>query len=141
MSVLFLCDCYDQFTWSSLTRWNACLACISMQLLSDVPRLVRLVVLVVSLFSSDLIACFLTFSDITFPPICITSCCGHSLLCVFSVWNAKCFISFQFFTTGFNSFQFYSTGINNFQFYLTGFNNFQFYSTGFNTFQFYYPVF
>ena len=39
---------------------------------------------------------FPTFSDITFPPICATSCCGRSLLCVISVWNAKCFINFQF---------------------------------------------
>ena len=56
--MLFLCDCYDQFTWSHPTRWNACLACISMQLISDVARLVRLVVLVISLFPSDLISCF-----------------------------------------------------------------------------------
>ena len=67
-----------------------------MQLLSDGVRFVRLVVLIVSLFSSDLITCFLTFGDITFPPICATSCCGHSLLCVFSVQNANCFINFQF---------------------------------------------
>ena len=54
--------------------------------------------------------CFLTLSDDTFLPACATSCCGRSLLCVFSIWNAKCFINFQFYSTGFNSFQFYSTG-------------------------------
>ena len=93
-----------------------------MHLLSDGAWFVRLVVLVVLLFSSDFITCFLTFGDITFPPICATGCCGRSLLCVFSVWNAKCLINFQFFTTDFNSFQFYSTGFNTFQFYSTGFN-------------------
>ena len=64
--------------------------------------------------------CFLTLSDDSFLLTCATSCCGRSLLCVFSIWNAKCFINFQF-STGFNNFQFNSTGFNNFQFYLTGF--------------------
>ena len=64
--MLFLCDCYDQFTWSNPTRWNACLVCFSMQFLSDGARFVRLVVLIVSLFSSVSITCFLTFGDITF---------------------------------------------------------------------------
>ena len=77
--------------------------------------------------------CFLTLSDDTFLPACATSCCGRSLLCVFSIWNANCFINFQFYSTGFNNFQFNSTGFNNFQFYSTGFNSFQFYSTGFIT--------
>ena len=108
-----------------------------MQLLSDGARFVRLVVLVVSLFSSDLITCFLTFSDTTFPPICATSCCGHSLLCVSQSEMLNASLISSFYSTGFNNFQFSSTGFNNFQFYSTGFNNFQFYSTGFNTFQFY----
>ena len=44
-----------------------CLACILMQFLSDGARFVRLVVPVVSLFTSVLfITCFLTFGDITF---------------------------------------------------------------------------
>ena len=78
--MLFLCDCYDQLTWSHPTRWNACLACILMQSISDVARLVRLVVLVVSLFPfGSYFLLFPTFSDITFPPICATSCCGRSL--------------------------------------------------------------
>ena len=42
----------------TLTRWNAYLVCILMPILSDVARLVQLVVLVVSLFSSDLISCY-----------------------------------------------------------------------------------
>ena len=93
-----------------------CLACILMQLLSNGPRFVQLVVFVVSPCSRIFYLFFLTLGDSTFPLTCATSHCGRSLLCVSQseMLNASLISSF------------YSTGFNNFQFYLTGFNNFQF---------------
>ena len=114
-----------------------------MQLLSDGVRLVRLVVFVVSLYSSDLLPVFLPLVIIPFlrlVPLVVVVVA----FCVFSqseMLNASLISSFillvptisSFYSTGFSNFQFYSTGFNNFQFYSTGFNNFQFYSTGFIT--------
>ena len=110
-----------------------CLACILMQLLSDGPRFVRLVVFVVSLCSRIFLPVFLPLVIVPFlrfVPLVVVVI----PFCVFSqseMLNASLISSF--YSTGFNNFQFYSTGFNNFQFYSTGFNNFQFYSTGFNT--------
>ena len=84
-----------------------------MQLLSDGARFVRLVVLVVLLFSSDLLPVFLPLVMVPFfrlVPLVVVVV----PFCVFSqseMLNAS----------------FYSTGFNNFQFYLTGFNSFQFF--------------
>ena len=114
-----------------------------MPILSDVTRLVQLVVLVVLLFSSDLISCyflpsmilpFLRFVPlvVVVVPFCVFSLSemlNALLISSFYYW----FQHFQFYSTGFNNFQFYLTGFNTSKFYLTGFNNFQFYSTGFTT--------
>ena len=118
-----------------------------MQLLSDGVRFVRLVVLVISLFSWIFLPVFLPSVILPFlrfvplvvvvVPFCVFSQSEMLNASLISSFNSTGFKNFQFYSTGFNTFQFYSTGFNNFQFYSTGFNNFQFYSTGFNNFQFY----
>ena len=93
-----------------------------MQLLSDGTRFVRLVVLVVSLFSSDLLPVFLPLVMIPFfrlvpQVVVVIPFCGFSQS---KMLNASLISSF--YSTGYNTFQFYSTGYNTFQFYLTGYN-------------------
>ena len=98
-----------------------------MQFLSNGARFVRLVVPVISLFSSVLDYLFSYLRWYYLPPICATSCCGVSPVCVFSVWNAKCFINFQFFYDWFQQFP-------------VLFDWFQHFPVLFNWFQ-HYPVF
>ena len=79
------------------------LACILMQLLSNVVRSVQLVVLVVSLYFLGSFTFFLTFCGITFSPTVTTCCCGHSFFYDFLSEMLKASISFRFCPTGFMS--------------------------------------
>ena len=91
-----LLDCM-LFTELALT------AGISMQLLSDLMRFVRLVVCVVLLYLIGSFTCFLTFHGITFSPTVTTSHCGCSFFHDFLSEMLNASISFQFYLTGFLS--------------------------------------
>ena len=121
--MLYLPDCYNQFTWSNPTRCTALFSVyfnvivIQWGAICPTSCIHRIAVFLRS-FTCFLPSVILPF--LRFVPLVVVVV----PFCVFSqseMLNASLISSF------------YSTGFNNFQFYSTGFNNFQFYSTGFIT--------
>ena len=98
----YLCDCYNQFTWSSLfsLNWPICSFSNVITVYFDMICLTGFVSRSFVSYSDSYLVSYLC--GLTLSPTVTTSYCGCLFLFEFSIYNAKYLCYFQFYVTGFS---------------------------------------